>query len=321
MKKVIVTGGAGFIGSNLVKKLLDLNVTKLLIIDDLSTGNESNISSIVSDERVKFLNSKIEDIENLNELFKDYDFCYHLAAGVGVQYIMDNLSESLLTNILATHKVLEACQANELPILLTSTSEVYGVAEDDVWTEETKSLIGPTTKLRWSYAASKMIDEFIALSLFEEGKVSPIIVRLFNIIGPNQLSKYGMVVPRFIESALEDKDILIHGDGSQSRSFTWVDDVVNYLIKLAEVKAYGEVFNIGQTEEISIKNLAELIIEKTNSNSQIIFKSHEEVFGKAFEDPKRRTPGIDKIIEFTGMKPTKNIEFMIENIINFKKNN
>ena len=321
MKKVIVTGGAGFIGSNLVKKLLDLNVEQLLIIDDLSTGNESNISSIVSDERVQFLNSKIEDIESLNELFKDYDFCYHLAAGVGVQYIMDNLSESLLTNILATHKVLEACQVNELPILLTSTSEVYGVAEDDVWTEETKSLIGPTTKLRWSYAASKMIDEFIALSLFEEGKVSPIIVRLFNIIGPNQLSKYGMVVPRFIESALEDKDILIHGDGSQSRSFTWVDDVVNYLIKLAEVKAYGEVFNIGQTEEISIKNLAELIIEKTNSNSQIIFKSHEEVFGKAFEDPKRRTPGIDKIIEFTGMRPTKNIEFMIENIINFKKNN
>jgi len=319
MKKVIVTGGAGFIGSNLVKKLLDLNVEKLLIIDDLSTGNESNISSIVSDERVEFLNSKIEDIESINELFEDYDFCYHLAAGVGVQYIMDNLSESLLTNILATHKVLEACQANELPILLTSTSEVYGVAEDDVWTEETKSLIGPTTKLRWSYAASKMIDEFIALSLFEEGKVSPIIVRLFNIIGPNQLSKYGMVVPRFIESALEDKDILIHGDGSQSRSFTWVDDVVNYLIKLAEVKAYGEVFNIGQTEEISIKNLAELIIKKTNSNSQIIYKSHEEVFGKAFEDPKRRTPGIDKIIEFTGMKPTKNIEFMVENIINFKK--
>ena len=320
MKKVIVTGGAGFIGSNLVKKLLDLNVEKLLIIDDLSTGNESNISSIVSDKRVQFLNSKIEDIENLSELFKDYDFCYHLAAGVGVQYIMDNLSESLLTNILATHRVLEACQVNGLPVLLTSTSEVYGVAEDDVWTEETKSLIGPTSKLRWSYAASKMIDEFIALSLFEEGKVSPIIVRLFNIIGPNQLSKYGMVVPRFIESALEDKDILIHGDGSQTRSFTWVGDVVNYLIKLAEVKAYGEVFNIGQTEEISIKNLAELIIKKTNSNSQIIFKSHEEVFGKAFEDPKRRTPGIDKIIEFTGMKPTKNIEFMIENIINFKKN-
>jgi len=233
---------------------------------------------------------------------------------------MENLSDSLLTNILATHKVLESCQANNIPVLLTSTSEVYGVAEDDIWTEDTKSLIGPTTKLRWSYAASKMIDEFITLSLYEEGKILPIIVRLFNIIGPNQLSKYGMVVPKFIEAALKDEDITIHGDGSQSRSFTWVDDVVNYLIKLAEIKAYGEIFNIGQTEEITIKELAELVISKTNSNSQIIYKSHEDVFGKAFEDPKRRTPGIDKIIELTGIKPTKKIDYMIENIIDFKKN-
>ena len=217
------------------------------------------------DQKVDFINSKIEDIEDLNAVFDGYDFCYHLAAGVGVQYIMDNLSESLLTNILATHKVLEVCQDRNIPVLLTSTSEVYGTAEDAVWTEETKSLIGPTSKLRWSYAASKMIDEFMALSLYEEGKVSPIIVRLFNIIGPNQLSKFGMVVPKFIESALNNENIVIHGDGSQSRSFTWVDDVVSYLIKLAEIKAYGEVFNIGQTEEITIKDLAELIIEKTSS--------------------------------------------------------
>jgi UDP-glucose 4-epimerase len=320
MKKIIITGGAGFIGSSLVQALLEKDVENLLIIDDLSTGSESNISSFLNDKRIEFINSKIEDIENLDSLFSSYDFCYHLAAGVGVQYIMDNLSESLLTNILATHKVFEACQATNIPVLLTSTSEVYGVAEDDIWTEETKSLIGPTTKLRWSYAASKMIDEFIALSLYEEGKISPIIVRLFNIIGPNQLSKYGMVVPKFIEAALKDEDILIHGDGSQSRSFTWVEDVVNYLIKLAEIKAYGEIFNIGQTEEITIKDLAELVILKTNSNSKIIYKSHEDVFGKAFEDPKRRTPGIEKIIEFTGMKPTKNIEFMVENIVDSKKN-
>ncbi len=320
MKKIIITGGAGFIGSSLVQALLEKDVENLLIIDDLSTGSESNISSFLNDKRIEFINSKIEDIENLDSLFSSYDFCYHLAAGVGVQYIMDNLSDSLLTNILATHKVFEACQATNIPVLLTSTSEVYGVAEDDIWTEETKSLIGPTTKLRWSYAASKMIDEFIALSLYEEGKISPIIVRLFNIIGPNQLSKYGMVVPKFIEAALKDEDILIHGDGSQSRSFTWVEDVVNYIIKLAEIKAYGEIFNIGQTEEITIKDLAELVILKTNSNSKIIYKSHEDVFGKAFEDPKRRTPGIDKIIEFTGMKPTKNIEFMVENIVDSKKN-
>ena len=320
MKKFIITGGAGFIGSTLVKALLEKGAESILIIDDLSTGSESNISSVLNDERIEFINSRIEDVDNLDDLLSSYDFCYHLAAGVGVQYIMENLSDSLLTNILATHKVLESCQANNIPVLLTSTSEVYGVAEDDIWTEDTKSLIGPTTKLRWSYAASKMIDEFIALSLYEEGKISPIIVRLFNIIGPNQLSKYGMVVPRFIEAALKDEDITIHGDGSQSRSFTWVDDVVNYLIKLAEIKAYGEIFNIGQTEEIAIKDLAELVISKTNSNSQIIYKSHEDVFGKAFEDPKRRTPGIDKIIEFTGIKPTKNIDFMIENIIDFKKN-
>ena len=320
MKKFIITGGAGFIGSTLVKALLEKGAESILIIDDLSTGSESNISSVLNDERIEFINSRIEDVDNLDNLFSSYDFCYHLAAGVGVQYIMENLSDSLLTNILATHKVLESCQTNNIPVLLTSTSEVYGVAEDDVWTEDTKSLIGPTTKLRWSYAASKMIDEFIALSLYEEGKISPIIVRLFNIIGPNQLSKFGMVVPKFVEAALKDEDIIIHGDGSQSRSFTWVDDVVNYLIKLAEINAYGEIFNIGQTEEITIKDLAELVISKTNSNSQIIYKSHEDVFGKAFEDPKRRTPGIDKIIEFTGIKPTKNIDFMIENIIDFKKN-
>ena len=320
MKKFIITGGAGFIGSTLVKALLEKGAESILIIDDLSTGSESNISSVLNDERIEFINSRIEDVDNLDNLFSSYDFCYHLAAGVGVQYIMENLSDSLLTNILATHKVLESCQTNNIPVLLTSTSEVYGVAEDDVWTEDTKSLIGPTTKLRWSYAASKMIDEFIALSLYEEGKISPIIVRLFNIIGPNQLSKFGMVVPKFIEAALKDEDITIHGDGSQSRSFTWVDDVVNYLIKLAEIKPYGEIFNIGQTEEITIKDLAELVISKTNSNSQIIYKSHEDVFGKAFEDPKRRTPGINKIIDFTGIKPSKNIDFMIENIIEFKKN-
>ena len=320
MKKFIITGGAGFIGSTLVKALLEKGAESILIIDDLSTGSESNISSVLNDERIEFINSRIEDVDNLDNLFSSYDFCYHLAAGVGVQYIMENLSDSLLTNILATHKVLESCQANNIPVLLTSTSEVYGVAEDDIWTEDTKSLIGPTTKLRWSYAASKMIDEFIALSLYEEGKISPIIVRLFNIIGPNQLSKFGMVVPKFIEAALKNEDITIHGDGSQSRSFTWVDDVVNYLIKLAEIKPYGEIFNIGQTEEITIKDLAELVISKTNSNSQIVYKSHEDVFGKAFEDPRRRTPGIDKIIKFTGIKPTKNIDFMIENIIDFKKN-
>ena len=319
MKKIIITGGAGFIGSHLIEKVINTQVEEILVIDDLSTGKKENLSKFNDSKKIKFIDKKIEDIENLDEIFNGYDFCYHLAAGVGVQYIMENLSKSLLTNILATHEVFEACKKNDIPVLVTSTSEVYGVSEDKEWTEESRSLIGPTTKLRWSYAASKMIDEFLALSEYEEGKLNPIIVRLFNIIGPNQLSEYGMVVPKFIDAALNNNDIVIHGDGSQSRSFTWVDDVTNYFIKLAEMKAYGEVFNIGQTQEITIKNLAKLIIETCNSDSKIEYIKHEEVFGDKFEDPTRRTPNIDKIVKFTGMSPTKNIDSMIKEIVAHKK--
>jgi len=316
MKKIIVTGGAGFIGSHLVKKLIDNGTEEILVIDDLSTGKAENIKDF---KEVEFLNKKIEEIDNLAEVFNNFDFCYHLAAGVGVQYIMENLSKSLLTNIEGTHKVFEACKKNNIPVLITSTSEIYGTSEEKEWSEETKSLIGPTTKLRWSYAASKMIDEFLALSEFEEGSLNPIVVRLFNIIGPNQLPDFGMVVPKFIDAALNDEPITIHGDGSQSRSFTWVEDVVEYFIKLAEMKAYGEIFNIGQTEEITIKELAELIIKTVKSDSEIIYKDHEEIFGKKFEDPKRRTPNIDKIVEYTGIKPSKNIESMIKEIVQNNK--
>ena len=319
MKKIIITGGAGFIGSHLIEKLINTNVEEILVIDDLSTGKDENLSKLRDSNKIKFINKKVEDIQNLGEVFDGYDFCYHLAAGVGVQYIMENLSKSLLTNILATHEVFEACKEHDIPVLVTSTSEVYGVSEDKEWTEESRSLIGPTTKLRWSYAASKMIDEFLALSEYEEGNLNPIIVRLFNIIGPNQLAEYGMVVPKFIDAAINNNDIFIHGDGSQSRSFTWVDDVTDYFIRLAEMKAYGEVFNIGQTQEITIKELAELIIEQCNSDSKIKYIQHEKVFGNKFEDPTRRTPNIDKIVNFTGMAPTKDIDSMIKEIVAHKK--
>ncbi len=315
MKKIIVTGGAGFIGSHLIKKLIDNGAEEILVIDDLSTGKAENIKDF---KEVEFLNKKIEEIDNLAEVFSNFEFCYHLAAGVGVQYIMENLSKSLLTNIQGTHKVFEACKENNIPVLITSTSEIYGTSEEKEWSEETKSLIGPTTKLRWSYAASKMIDEFLALSEFEEGSLNPIVVRLFNIIGPNQRPDFGMVVPKFIDAALNDEPITIHGDGSQSRSFTWVEDVVEYFVKLAEMEAYGEIFNIGQTEEISIKDLAELIIKTTNSNSEIVQITHEEIFGNKFEDPVRRTPNIDKIIKFTGIKPSMGIEDMIKEIVAYK---
>ena len=244
LKKVVITGGAGFIGSNLIRKLIEKDIKKILVIDDLSTGNIDNISEFKDNNFIEFVESRVEDCQNLNSLIEGYDFCFHLAAGVGVQYIMENVSKALLTNIEGTHKIIESCKVNGIPLLLTSTSEVYGVSDDPIWTEESKSLIGPPTKLRWSYAASKLIDEFLALSEFNDGKLNPIIVRLFNIIGNNQLSKFGMVVPKFIEAALENKPLIIHGDGTQTRSFTWVGDVVNYFYLLAEKQLYGEIFNI-----------------------------------------------------------------------------
>ena len=318
LKKIVITGGAGFIGSNLAKKFLSEGTEKILIIDDLSTGNKNNLVGL---DKIEFIESRIEDVNNLDELVSGYDFCFHLAAGVGVQYIMENVSKALLTNIEATHIIIQACKVNKMPMLITSTSEVYGTSNEDVWTEETKSLIGPPTKLRWSYAASKLIDEFLVLSEYNDNKLNPIVVRLFNIIGPNQVSDFGMVVPKFIEAAINNKDLIIHGEGNQTRSFTWVEDVIEYFYLLSNKKLYGEIYNIGQTEEISIKELAELIIELSNSNSKIVYKTHEEVYGSKFEDPMRRTPSIDKIIEATGYKPSMVIPNMIKEIIEYKKLN
>jgi len=317
LEKVIITGGAGFIGSNLAEHLFKNGTKEILIIDDFSTGSFKNIEHL---ENINIIDSRIEDVEDLEKQLSSYDFCFHLAAGVGVKYIMDNVSKALNTNIEATHKIFNVCSKLNIPILITSTSEVYGVSEDEIWTEETKSLLGPPTKLRWSYATSKLIDEFMALAEYNDGNLNPIIVRLCNIIGPNQSSEFGMVVPKFVDAAIKGDEIIIHGTGEQTRSFTWVGDVVNYFRELALIEPYGEIFNIGQPEEISIKELAELVIFKTNSSSKIKFISHEEEYGKAFEDPMRRTPGIEKIVSLTGIKPSKKLEEMIEEIINYRVN-
>ena len=319
LNKVLITGGAGFIGSNLIKKLLSQGTESIYIIDDLSTGKLENIKTYIDSKKVTLINKRVEDSNELDSLLNGIDFCFHLAAGVGVKYIMDNVSKALLTNIEGTHKIIESCKKNNVPILITSTSEVYGVSNDPVWTEETKSLIGPPTKLRWSYAASKLIDEFLALSEYNDGNLKPIIVRLFNIIGTNQLSEFGMVVPKFIEAALKNEPIVIHGKGEQTRSFTWVEDVVNYFCLLAEKELYGEIFNIGQTEEISIKNLADMIIKSTNSQSEIIYTPHNKVYGDKFEDPMRRTPSIEKIVKATGYEPNMSIPEMIKEIIDYKQ--
>ena len=314
IESAIVTGGAGFIGSHLIDKLLEQNVDKILIIDDLSTGKKQNVDKYKNNENIEFLESRVEDVEKLEEKIENFDICFHLAAGVGVKYIMENISQALLTNIEATHKMIGACSKNGIPLLITSTSEVYGVSEDKVWSEETRSLIGPPSKLRWSYAASKLIDEFLCLSEYENGNLNPIIVRLFNIIGPRQVGEFGMVVPKFITQAQKNENLIIHGDGSQSRSFTWVGDVVDSFIKLVEAEKFGEIFNIGHPEEITIVDLANLIIKINDSSSEITFTPHEEIYGKSFDDPKRRTPDISKITNEIGYKPSMNLEEMIKEI-------
>ena len=319
INSAIITGGAGFIGSHLIDSLINNGCNKILVIDDLSTGRKKNLEKHISSGSVEFINNKVEDVEDLRGKIQEHDICFHLTTNIKVQYIMDNVSSALLTNIEATHKIINACGENQIPLLLTSTSEVYGVSEDKVWNEETRSLIGPPTKLRWSYAASKLIDEFLALAEFENGNLKPIIVRLFNIIGPRQLGEYGMVVPKFIVESQKNNPLVVHGDGEQSRSFTWVGDVVDSFLKLVEAEKYGEIFNIGHPEEITINDLAKLIIKVNESDSVIKNISHEEVYGKTFDDPKRRTPDISKIEKAINYKPSMNIEEMIREISTYMK--
>jgi len=311
LKKIVITGGAGFIGSNLAKKFLSEGAEKILIIDDLSTGNKSNLDGL---DKIEFIQSRIEDIKDLDKLVSGYDFCFHLAAGVGVQYIMENVSKALLTNIEGTHIIIEACKANNMPMLITSTSEVYGTSTEEVWTEETKSLIGPPTKLRWSYAASKLIDEFLVLSEYNDNNLNPIVVRLFNIIGPNQVSDFGMVVPKFVEAALNNEDLIIHGKGEQTRSFTWVGDVIEYFYLLSNKKLYGEIYNIGQTEEISIKELAHRIITLSKSNSHIAFISFDNS-SRNRKEIINRAPDISKATEILGYKPKISLDDGLTRVI------
>ena len=319
IESAVITGGAGFIGSHLVDKLINEGCKKILVIDDLSTGKKVNLAEHTDSKTIKFVHKKVEDMQDLEEKIKGYDVCFHLAAGVGVKYIMDNISAALLTNIEGTHKMIKACSTNKIPLLITSTSEVYGVSTDKVWNEETRSLIGPTTKLRWSYAASKLIDEFLALAEYENGNLNPIIVRLFNIIGPRQIGEFGMVVPKFIEQAQKNEPLFVHGNGEQSRSFTWVGDVVDAFVKLVQAEEYGEIFNIGHTEEVKINELAQLIIRVNKSESKIDNVSHEEVYGKSFDDPKRRTPDISKIRKAINYAPTMTLEEMIREISTYMK--
>ncbi len=321
--KALITGGAGFIGSHLAEELLE-NGKSVIAIDNLSTGSMDNIKHLKSNPKFEFVLDTIMDRNIMKKLISKVDVVYHLAAAVGVKYIIDNPLLSLETNIKGTEIILEL--SNELgkkKVILASTSEIYGKDRSgkSSFKENDDRLLGPTTISRWSYSCAKAVDEFLALAYFREKKLPIVIVRFFNICGPRQSGRYGMVMPRFIKQSLMNQPITIFGGGDQTRSFTYVKDAVDGLVKLAtNPKAVGEVFNIGNPRSISIKELAEKIKKFTNSRSELSFIPYEKAYEKGFEDMKHRTPDITKIKKLIDFNPKVDIDEMIKLIIDdFKK--
>jgi UDP-glucose 4-epimerase len=321
--KILITGGAGFIGSHLAERLMVME-EEVFVIDDLSTGTLRNIQQVQEHPGFHLVVDTILHEGVMNELIFKCDEVYHMAAVVGVKQIMNRPVETLETNVKGTEMVLRLANRHKKKVLIASTSEVYGKVMNGDSTcrlaEDTDRLMGATTKRRWAYACSKALDEFLALAYFEEKKLPVIIARLFNTVGPRQTGQYGMVIPSFVQRALIGKPILVHGDGSQSRSFTHVSDVVAALIRLmAEPRAIGEVVNVGGTEEVTIKELALLVKEMTGSRSEIEFIPYEKVYGPGFEDMQRRCPDIDKIRELIGFEPKVDLRGIIQSVIEYYK--
>lgn len=319
--RILITGGAGFIGSHLTEEYLKKG-DEVYIIDDLSTGSMDNIKAFQNNDKFKErLFVKIDSILNndcLLEMVGICDVVFHLAAAVGVRYILDNPLESIKTNIQGTEKVLEICAKFKKKVLVASTSEVYGKHLHAPLVETDNLIYGPSSKFRWSYAASKLMDEFTALAYHRTKGLEVILARLFNTVGPRQSSAYGMVIPRFVKQALNNQPLTVYGDGKQTRTFTYVKDVIKALMALIEKnKAVGEVINIGGIEEISIIDLAEKIVQMTGSKSDIQLIPYEKAFAKDFEDMQRRVPGIEKIKNLTGFEPETNLENILQNTINY----
>jgi UDP-glucose 4-epimerase len=315
MTRALITGGAGFIGSHLAEVLLQRGWT-VEVLDDLSTGSIKNIAHLKARPHFSYVLDTVMNRSLMLELIDRADAVFHLAAAVGVRLIVEQPVRTIETNIKATELVLELCARKRKPILLTSTSEVYGKLDKLKFSEEDDVVLGPTSRVRWCYAASKVIDEFLAKAYFKERGLPAVVVRLFNTIGPRQTGQYGMVVPRFVKQALLGEPLTVYGDGSQRRSFTWVGDVVNAMIKLIQhPKAYGEVFNVGHTDEVSIYELAELVKAMTDSPSEIVCIPYEQAYEAGFEDMARRLPNLTKTQRTIGYRPTLDLPRMLEWII------
>ena len=302
--KALITGGAGFIGSHLAQGLLALG-HQVVALDDLSTGRLSNIERLSVNPGFRFVNRSVLDEPALEPLVSDADLIYHLAAAVGVDYIMGHLTETLESNVRGTENVIRlAYDCGKKKVILASTSEVYGKSQAVPFKEDGDLLLGPTKIGRWGYACSKILDEFLALAYHKERGLPIVILRLFNTVGPRQSGRYGMVLPRFVSQALEGNPITVYGDGCQTRCFTFVGDAVDAIIKISQVsEAEGLVFNIGSNREVSINELASLVKETLSSTSPILHVPYAEAYGAEFEDVPRRVPEISRILRYIDFQP------------------
>ncbi len=318
--KCLVTGGAGFIGSHLIEQLLSKGNNDVWTIDDLSTGSKENISHLLNNPRFHFYQGSVLDEKLLQELIDRCEIVYHLAAAVGVKYVMNNLIKSMRINIEGTENILRIASRDKKRVLITSSSEIYGKNENYPFNEESDRILGPPTKLRWSYSSSKAIDEFLAIAYHKEKGLPIVIVRLFNVSGPRQTGAYGMVIPRFINQALSGEPITVYSDGNQVRSFIHVKDAVQGLISLMESESTdGEIFNLGSPEAITISRLAHTVKRLTGSESEIKYIPYEQIYDDSFEDLRYRVPDISKISKVIGFKPTKSLEDILRDVIEYYK--
>jgi len=317
----LITGGTGFIGSHLVELLISKD-DQILILDSSSDETVTDLYGKFRKNKIKIITGSILNQELVIELMKSATKCYHLAASLGVERINNDPLKSLEVNIKGTEIVLNAASRFNVRTLLASSSEVYGRNPIMPLTEESDRVLGSPKVARWSYSEAKAIDEFYAFELNKKDAFKVTIARLFNTVGPRQSGTYGMVLPRFIKAALSNQPLLVYGDGSQSRSFCSVSDVVVALDDLmGNSESIGQVYNIGSTNEVSIKNLAAKVIELTDSKSQIVFKKHSEVFGDNFEEPTRRVPDISKITKAIGWQPKKILDEIILEVAEYIKAN
>jgi len=317
--RILITGGAGFIGSHLADHLIAAG-DHVTAFDDLSTGRYPNIRHLLDHPNFRFVEASVLDMGKLEREVASADAVYHLAAAVGVQLIVDRPLQSMITNIKGTENVLEAAERHRVKIMVASTSEIYGKNANGPFKEEDDRLLGSPRKLRWSYSTSKAVDEILAFVYYKELRLPTVVVRLFNTIGPRQVGHYGMVVPRFITQALRGEDLTVYGDGNQSRSFTYVGDVVKAMAKLmASPQAEGEVFNVAGHSEISIRDLAQMVIDRTQSTSQIRLVPFEEVYGEGFEEMTRRAADTSKLESAIGFKCDTSLDETLDLMIAFAR--